>query len=290
MKKLTGLLLGLLFLVAGIGIALAQETEETTPPPKVVFIIREFLKPGKSGMPHQKTESAFVEALTKAKWPEHYFALDSLTGRPRSLFFFSYDSFAAWEKDYLAAQKNPALAATLDRAAVADGELLSDMDSALLTYDEDQSLRAPVAIAHMRYFEISVFEVRPGHRQEWNDLVKLVMAAYEKIPDAHWAMYQLAYGNASGATYVLFSPIKSASEIDQEFAQDKDFVAAMGEDGMKKLRELEAAAIASSQSNLFAFNPKISYPPEAWVKADPEFWKPKAMAPMAPKKPAKPAQ
>ena len=154
MKKLTGLLLGLLFLVAGIGIALAQETEETTPPPKVVFIVREFLKPGKSGMPHQKTESAFVEALTKAKWPEHYFALDSLTGRPRSLFFFAYDSFGSWEKDYLAAQKNPALAATLDRASVADGELLSDMDSALLTKEEDQSLRAPVAISQKLYFEI----------------------------------------------------------------------------------------------------------------------------------------
>jgi hypothetical protein len=287
MKKLTGLLLGLAFLAAGIGIAVGQEMEETTPPPKVLLIFREYLKPGKAGVPHQKTESAFVEAVTKAKWPEHYFALDSLTGRPRSLFFYGYDSFDAWEKDYLASQKNAALSAALDRASVADGELLSDVDAAVLTYDEEHSLRAPVAIAHMRYFEISVFEVRPGHRQDWNDLLKLVMAGYEKIPDAHWAMYELAYGQAPGDTYVLFSPLKSASQIDQEFVEDKDFVAAVGEDGMKRLHELEAAAIASSQSNLFAFNPKISYPPEAWVKADPEFWKLKAMAPMAPKK-AKP--
>jgi hypothetical protein len=270
----------------------AQEMSEGThPPPKVLVLYREYLKPGKSGMTHEKSESAFVQAVTKAKWPTHYFAADSLSGRPRSLFLFGYDSFDAWEKDYLAGQKNPALAAALDRANVADGELLSDVDATVLAYREDQSLRAAVDIAHMRYFEISLFQVRPGHRKDWNDLVKLVTAAYEKIPDAHWATFEVAYGQQTNNTYVIFSALKSASEIDHEFAQDKDFRAAMGEDGMKKLAELEAAAIESTQSNLFAFNPKMSYPPEPWIKADPDFWKPKAAAPAAaPKKAAeKPA-
>jgi len=55
---------------------------------------------------------------------------------------------------------------------------------------------------------------------------------------------------------------------------------------------LSAAAIESSQTNLFAFNPRMSYPADEWVKADPEFWKPKAAAAPAAagKKPAeKPA-
>jgi hypothetical protein len=30
----------------------------------------------------------------------------------------------------------------------------------------------------------------------------------------------------------------------------------------------------------------MSYPPDAWVKEDPDFWKPKAMMPMMPKKAA----
>ena len=55
---------------------------------------------------------------------------------------------------------------------------------------------------------------------------------------------------------------------------------------MKKLGELSAAAIESSQTNLFSFNPRMSYPSEEWVKADPEFWKSKSTAPMASKKPA----
>ena len=42
---------------------------------------------------------------------------------------------------------------------------------------------------------------------------------------------------------------------------------------MKKLQELESAAVEFSQSNLFAFSPKMSYPPEESIKADPDFWK-----------------
>ena len=286
MKKLTGVLLGFLFLAGGIGVAIAQDV---MPPPKVLVLYREFLKPGKNGSAHEKTESVFVQAVTKAKWPQHYFAVDSLSGRPRSLFLFPYESFDAWEKDYQATVKNTALSAALDRAGVADGELLSDMDATVLNYREDQSLRAPVDIAHMRYFEISLFQLRPGHTKDWDDLVKLVIAAYEKVPDVHWATYEVAYGQQPNTTYVVFGPMKTAAEIDQESAQDKAFVAALGEDGMKKLSELEAAAIESRQTNLFMFNPKISYPPDAWVKADPDFWKPKAEPSMPKKAAEKPA-
>jgi len=290
MKKLIGVLLGLSFVVGEISTISAQDKMDgTTPPPKVLVIYREFVRPGKNGSTHEKAESAFVQAVMKAKSPQHYLAVDSVSGRPRSLFLFPYDSFDAWEKDVMATQKNTALAAALDRAAVADGELLSDADSTVLMYREDQSLRGPVDIAHMRLFEISLFQVRPGHRKEWDDLVKLVTAAYEKIPDAHWAMYEVAYGQQTNATYVVFVPRKAAAEIDRAFVQDKDFVAAMGDDGMKILRELEMAAVESSQINLFVFNPRMSYPRDEWVKADPDFWKPKA-APSAPKKTAdKPA-
>src|SRR5450755_2466081 len=290
MKRLTGLLLGSSLLLAGSGILSAQDnTAETMPsPPKVLTIFREFLKPGKSGTIHEKTESAFVQAYARAKWPTHYFAVDSLSGKPRSLFLIGYDSFDAWEKDNLAAQKNATLSAALTRAGSADGDLLSDADAAELVFREDQSLNATVDIPHMRYFEISTYHVRPGHGKEWDDLVKLVMAAYQQIPDTHWAMYETKFSQL-GHTYLVFVPRKSGAEIDESFARDKKFVEAMGEDGMKKLSDLESAAIDSSQTNLFQFNPRMSYPSDAWIKADPDFWKPKShMAAMAPKKAAEP--
>jgi hypothetical protein len=283
MKKIMGLMLGLALMLGAVSIAAAQEMASgVTPPPKVLVIEREFLKPGKMGSVHERSESAFVQAFTRAKWPTHYFALDSMSGKPRSLFLIGYDSFDAWEKDYQAMQKNPALAAAMDRAGLADGELQSDADQSVLTYSEEYSLRAPVKIAQMRMFEISLYRVRSGHRKDWDQLLKLVLAAYEKVPDAHWAAYELRYGQQEGTTYALFSPLKSAAEIDRESAQDREFVAAMGPDGMKKLGELEEAAIESSQTNLFMFNPRMSYVSEDWVKADPQFWKP--TPPAMPKK------
>jgi hypothetical protein len=284
MRKITGLLLGAYLLVGGLGVAV---TQETTPPPKVLSIIREFVKPGKSGAVHEKSESAFVQAVTRAKWPTHYLAVSSITGRPRVLFLTGYDSFAAWEKDVVATQKNATLSAALDRAAVADGELLSDYDSSALVYSDEYSLRSAVDIPHMRYFEISLYRVRPGHDDDWDKIVKMVKAAYEKIPDVHFATYYAQYGQ-EGTTYVVFTPMKSAAEVDQSFAQDKQFIANMGEDGMKKFGELLAASIEFSQHNLFAISPSMSYVDDEWIKADPDFWKPKASA--APKKAAeKPA-
>ncbi|MGH9513160.1 MAG: hypothetical protein ACRD2U_13595 [Terriglobales bacterium] len=291
MKRLASLLLGSSLLIAASGIVAAQETTaETTPPPKVLSIFREFVKPGKAGSIHEKSESAFVQAFSRAKWPTHYFAVDSLSGKPRALFLTGYDSLDAWEKDNKAIQKNAMLSAALDRAADADGQLLSDTDAGIFVFREDQSLNAPVDIAHMRYFEISLYVVRPGHRHEWNEAVKLVKAAYEQIPGSHWAMYQMMFGQQHGSAYAVFVPRKSAAEIDESFANDKKFAEAMGEDGMKKLGDLESSAIESSQTNLFQFNPRMSYPPDAWVKADPDFWKPKMhMGGMASKKPKEPA-
>ena len=65
------------------------------------------------------------------------------------------------------------------------------------------------------------------------------------------------------------------AEIDTGYAEDKQFHDAIGEDGLKKLRELEADCIESSDSELFAINPAQSYPMDEWVKEAPDFWKPK---------------
>ena len=69
MKTITRCVCAALVLCAGLGMAAAQETENTTPPPKVLVVDREFTKPGKGGSGHDKSESAFVQAFSRAKWP-----------------------------------------------------------------------------------------------------------------------------------------------------------------------------------------------------------------------------
>jgi len=291
MKRITFRLLTAVLLGAALSLVAAQEDSGLTPPPKVLLVMREFIKPGRGGAVHEKAESAFVQAFARAKWPTHYFAASAMTGKPRVLFLVGFDSFEAWEKDNQATQKNAALSAALDRAAAADGENLDGYDTSVLVYNEEQSLRAPVDIAHMRYFEIYLYRLRPGHRHEWDELAKLVKTGYEKVEGVHWATYEADYGQ-EGTTLVIFVPLKSASEIDKGFTDDKQFATNLGEDGLKKLGELEAASVEFSQRNLFQFTPSMSYPRDEWIKADPDFWKPKTSAPATkPKaKPEAPAQ
>ena len=278
MRKYFLSLAGLCLLCTGLGLtgattAAAQNQAATTPPPKVLQIIMEGLKPGEGGNPHMKTESAFVQALRNANWPTHYFGMDALSGRSRAVFFVGYDSFEAWQKDMDATMKNTSLAAALDSAAVADGALLNSYETSAYVYREDLSLRGPVDIPHMRYIEISIYNIRPGHEHDWETLVKMYMAAFEKVPNAHWATFEKMYGTTtSGARFIAVSPMKSLAEVDQEMLDGKAFAAATTEDQKQKMRDLTASTTESTESHIFAINPKMSYVPDSWVKADPTFW------------------
>jgi len=259
-----------------LGMAAQDKAPNSSARPRVLVIQREFVKPGKGGAVHEKAESAFVQAMARAKWPTHYVAMQAMSGKPRVLFLTRYDSFDAWEKDSLAQQKNSALTAALDRAGEADGSLLDSSDQNVFTYNEEFSLRPLADISGTHYLEIWVVHVRPGHYKEWSDSVKLAKSAFEKgVPTSHWAVYESAYGPLNG-TYLFLTARKAAAELDREREEDKAFQAALGEDGLKKLDELFAASVESSESQFFVINPEMSYPDEAWVKADPEFWKPKA--------------
>ncbi|WP_260705274.1 hypothetical protein [Edaphobacter flagellatus] len=280
MKNLILSVAGLCLVVSGVRYASSQE--DTSGPPKVLVIQREYLKPGKGGAMHERSEAAFVRAMSTAKWPVHYFAVESMSGPTRVLFLTGYPSFDAWEKDNLNVAKNTTLMSELDHALASDGELLSSYDQGAFLFHEEGSLRAGVDIAHMRYFEITVFRVRPGHDKEWEELVKMYKEGYEKaVPEAKWALFESVYGADNGGMYLVFNPMRSLVEVEQSYVDEKKFAASMGEERMKKLSELAASCIASQQTNLFRFNPKMSYPVDAWVKADPEFWKPKmAIAPV----------
>jgi hypothetical protein len=241
----------------------------------VLQITREFVKPGKAGMAHDKSESAFVDAMARAKWPTHYIGMTSLSGKSRALYLTSYESFDAWQKDTEAVAKNATLSAAIEHALVADGELLDSVDQGVFYFREEMSLHPRADLSQMRYMAVVLFKVRPGKEKQWNEVVKLAKAGYEKgVPGAHWGMFQQLYGGDSG-TYLLLISHKTLAEIDKGFTEDKQFEAAMGEDGMKKFGEMYAECCEASQDQLFAFNPHQSYVQEEWIKADPSFWKPK---------------
>lgn len=280
MNKVVRCLTG--FAVTFVCVTAARAQSEATSVPKVLQITREYTKPGKAGQAHEKMEAAFVQAMAKAKWPVHYLALTSLSGKQRALFMTRYPSFEAYEKDGASIQKNAALSAALERASVTDGELLESEDQGVFLYEEEMSLRPHPDLSHMRFMEISAYHVRPGHDRDWAEAVKMVKAAYEKgVPEAHWGMFREMYGG-DGGTYLVLQSHETLAQIDRGLLEDdKKFRGAMGEDGMKKLSELVAACVESSQHQLFAFSPSMSYIYDDWIKSDPAYWKPKATTSLA---------
>lgn len=280
--------------VVGTGFAAAQDSASPSSIPTVLQITREYIKPYKANAAHDKTESAFVAAMSRAKFPAYYVALNSMSGKSRALFLTQYPTFAEWEKDNKIVDKTPSLAADLERAGMADGDLLDSLDSVVFTYDADLSYHPHADISHARYMELTVFHVRAGHTKDWMDLSKMYQDAIGKIiPSAHWAMFDLVYGGESGS-YVAISARSSMAEIDEGMAAGKKLMDALGgPEAMEKFDKLYGDSVDSMRSELFSINPKQSYVNEAFIKADPDFWKPKAAAPKAQSaatvKPAAPA-
>jgi hypothetical protein len=257
-------------------------------PPNVLVFQREYLKPGKGGMLHERSESAFVRAFADAKYPTHYFALDSMSGPSRALFFIPYDSFAAWEKDNANQRANKALSAAIDHAQLMDGDLLTSFDSGAATLRPDLSLNKD-QILGTRYFEITTFVVKPGHEHEFEELARIYIDGFRKVaPEAHWDCFEVMYGTITpgipaGSTFVVMNLMKSLAEVDKGAADFKKFADEEGAGGMKKISELSAASIETTSTSLFEINPRMSYPPQEWIDKDPTFWK---VAPPAAKKPA----
>jgi hypothetical protein len=268
----------LLPLAAVFSPVLNAQTAPEDGPPNVLVIHREYLKPGKGGQLHERSESAFVHAFADAKSPYHYFALDSLSGPSRSLFLFGYNTFADWEKETGAIRSNPALGAKVDQASLNDGDLLTGYDAGAMTLRPDLSLNKG-SIDGARYFEITAFVVKPGHTHDFEELAKIYIDTFRKVdPQTHWDTFEVMYGSpvpttAGGEVFLVFNLMKSLAETDKSLQNSDKFSSELGPTGMQKVSELSAASIQLSTTNLFAINPRESNPPTEWIKKDPGFWK-----------------
>lgn len=276
MKKQYGAFAGLCLLFTGIGfagsgLATAQDSKPDLTPPNVLVVESEMLKPGMAGMVHQKSESAFVQAMQKAKSPEHYFAATSMSGPSRALFFLPYDSFADWEKSNEAMMSDSSLAADFDSATQADGKLLESFTTIVFRYEPDISVSPNVDLAQMRYVEITVIDIKPGHEAEWKELAKLHNEVYGQVPNTHFAMWEEYFGN-EGGVYIATAPLKSLAEIDEHRVAAEKAWAGTSEDKKKKMGDLEASAFDSIHTNLYSMDPKMSYAPDRWKTASPDFW------------------
>jgi hypothetical protein len=274
MKKILLAVLAVSWLVGGAAAVRAQE-EGTAPPPKVLLVIREMVKFGK-GPAHTRNEEAYVRAITESKSPARYLAATTMSGPDEALFFVGFDSYAEWGQTNKF-ESQPKVRAALGAVMEKDGDYVSDGRQAVATFNEKWSWKPNMNITEMRYFELETIRMRPGHDKEWEELIALYQGAATKMNlDEHDIFYDVHYGAPDG-TVLIFTPRKSLGDLDTAMGMGKAFQDALGEKGREQWAKLVEETVAADSTELLEFSPEMSYPPEAWVKADPSYWKPKAM-------------
>lgn len=256
-----------------------------TEPPAVLRITREVVKPGK-GATHEKTELMFVRAVTKAKYPSHYIAMNAVAGPNEVWFLEANDSFAAMEKADQVLEATP-FKTEWQQASSADGELLSGLSNVVAVYRKDLSYRADQGMAMLpkaRYVSVQQLRVRPNSEKRLTEIIKGLLTAYETAKfEQPISIYQVMAGAPSG-TYLILEPMASLSEWDKWPAVMKSRREAMGESAYEQMGKTFAEIVEGSVLMLFSVSPKMSYVSKEFASGDPDFWIPKP--PPAPKKAA----
>jgi hypothetical protein len=269
-------LLGIGLLGAAAPLLPAQNAHQ---PPKFLLIVREDIKEGK-GAAHEQSESRFMRAAAAAKFPANILGLNSITGTAQAWFLEAYDSFESIEKSR-AAMHNPELG-TLDAL---DGEFRSGSRSLIAIYRPDLSFHGQQlmqTLPKMRYFNVITMRARPDHEQDFAELGKMAVAAFEhSMEEQPMATYQIVSGAPNG-TYIFLEPFASLKTLDAAPERSHNMFQAMGDDGVKRFTKMAGEAIAQTETLLFAIDPKMSYVSPQIIAGDPAFW-----APAEPSKDAK---
>lgn len=277
MKVCIGSKVSLCLLSAGLIVGAApsllaqQDAGQNQGPSKYLFLTNVELKP-EQGYAFQKLESDEIQALRAANAPSHYLGMGSITGPSHVIFLHGFDAFADLQKNHEATMAMTKLMDTLRADGASEAPLIADRHTSIYEYKEDLSEHVNLDLSKMRFMRVTLFHVRSGHDQDWEHLVKLFMKAYDSTPEAHWAMFEKIYGVGSDNTYILVTPMAALSEVDAMRANNKTFEQSVGADQLQVLRNGLSAAVESSETDLFALSPQLSYAPDSWITASPDFW------------------
>ncbi|MGI8837006.1 MAG: hypothetical protein ACR2H4_10265 [Pyrinomonadaceae bacterium] len=285
-------LLMLLVLLSACSVAGAQAMPAAPGPPKVLYIVREDIKPGM--MPaHTKHSANFVTIFGKLQTPNHRIALVPVAGSENEVLYITgADTFAQLEGMLQATDKKMGAAAGATRADLTrlQGEaaqMHAAMRDMLAVYRPELSFNPGVILPQMRYFTITTVRVRPGKDAAYTEYIQKVLnVAREKakVTNVHLAVFQVISGTANG-TYMIFRPMKSLGEMDDPVAMRVR--AAMSDDMRKDADKTVSDAVMSSDVSTYWMTPEMSYVDKEFAAVDPGFWNPKPEPVAAKPKPRK---
>ena len=255
--------------------ALPAAAQATAPPdpPTMLLIYREEVKPGKAAA-HGTNEQGWAAALAKGHAPTQWLAMTALAGPSEAWFLSAYDSYAAIQKNQDAMEASVALTAEDDKFSAQDGELLNRTSTIIARYRPALSYQSKVAMPQMRYMQVDVVQVKPGHGGDFNEAWRSIVAAHEKAKmNEHWAVYAVESGMPTG-TFLFMYPHKSLDALDAAQGEHgaAEYRDAVGESGRSKQNQMTRDSVEMQQTLIFAFKPRMSLLSTQFTDQDPAFW------------------
>jgi hypothetical protein len=260
-------------------------------PPKVLYIVKEDIKPGMMGA-HSTHSASFANIFRTLGTPNHRIALVPVAGSENEVVYITgVDSFAKLEgilndTDKKMESVSGNTKAELERLNKEASALHAGMRDMFALFRPDLSYNPGVDIRTMRYFSITTIRVRPGHDAQFAEYAQKVIDAARKakVDNYHTALYQIISGAPAG-TYLLFRPMKSLSEFDDPIGMRVR--ASMGNDERKDLDKEAGEVYMSSETSTYWFAPNMSYVEKDFAAGDPSFWNPKPVKMMPKPRPKK---
>lgn len=260
----------MLFALAAVPAAQAQQQGENGPP-KYIYLSTVSLKPGAMAQ-YRKLEETRIADLRAAKAPGHFWMMGQITGSGMLISIAGFDSFAEMQKDHHEVWSNVELASQLTANDTARGPLVRESHDSIYMFRKDLSLHADQSLVDMRFMLMWVVRVKPGHYADFENIAKAEAKAMGSEANVHWAVFEKMYGQGSGSTFLVATPMKSLGDVDTRIANRQKMRDMVGVGMGHLVMSMEGKAISMSESDLFAFEPSMSYVEDSWMKDSPDFW------------------
>lgn len=259
------------FILSVAPFAAAQDQPAQTGPSKYLYISNNIVHPGHFGE-FYKIETDEVQALRAAHAPGVDIGASPITGGNDVVFFRGYESFDEMQKRHDQVMAMTQLEDKLRADGASEAPLLTDRYTSIYTYRPELSLITDLKPEDARFLEVTVYHIAPGHHHDFEALARVYVKTLKSNPHANWAYYEKMYGENSDDMVAIFTLMKSLADVDQEVADNAKIPDAMGKDQMQIMLEAGTTFIKSSESDLYALNPQISYVPDSWLTDQPDFW------------------
>jgi hypothetical protein len=239
--------------------------------PKMITLVREEVKVGRNAE-HSKFEAGWPAAMEKAKSPDFYLGMTSLTGLNEAWFVVPWESYAAVGESMKREDKDPVLSAELARLSLGDAEYVTSARTIQARARTELSVGEFPDVSKIRFFQITVWRVRTGHQQQFEDAAKAYGAARTRSGSKEgFRMYEVVSGMPA-PTYLVISSVETYAGFDGIMAADQETWKAMTGEEKGAIQKAGSEAVISSEENKFKVDPQMSYVPKETREKDAEFW------------------